>query len=515
MNTSNRPIRPAPPLRRLALAAFAAAALVAAGAPRTVLAVDDVVQNPGNGHWYKYVDVAPAADWGTCRSAAESAGGYLATVTTMAENDWIVQALGMASRAPAWLGGSDAAVEGTWLWDGGEVWDASNWAPGEPSDVSSTENWIAMAPDGTWTDETAAQTLSGCLFEWNSDPNAIPEPTPPAAPANLVAVYATGAGVRLTWDDASADETGFVIERMPAGFAFSLRKSVDAGVTTWTDYSLFPSETYTYRVAAVNAAGVSAYSNEASITTSAAEALPAPPKTPGAFAAAPNAAPAIELTWRDESDDETMFDLERAEGGGAFRRSTTLAAGTVAFTDGAVHPGWPYAYRIRALGLQGPSAFSNPVTATVPATLGVAMQSGALRHAGAAGRDTVRLVAALTLPSPAPGETLDPRVHGLAVQYGPVGAPVVRHIAADDAGWKMKVRRGALVKATWKSPAGEWPKLTVAVDVAKGRITLSAKRADFAADPAAEMRLLVACGTRCGGATQTWTQSKPGVLQLR
>jgi len=515
MSATIRSVTRAGSLRCLALAGLTGAALLAAGQPRAALAVDGVLQDPGTGHWFKYVDVAPPADWGTCRTAAESAGGYLATVTSIAENDWIVQALGMASRSPCWLGGSDSAAEGSWLWSGGEVWAVSNWAPGEPSDFSSTENWLAMAPDGTWTDETSAQALAGFIVEWNSDPNAPPEVFPPAAPTNLAAAYSAGSGVRLTWNDNSGDESSFVIERMPAGFAFSVRKSVDGDTATWTDFALFPSKTYTYRVAAVNEVGLSAYSNEVSVTTSASEAVPAPPISPSGLAAAPSAAPAIELAWSDNSEDETIFDLERAEGGASFDKSKTFPAGTVAFTDDAVHPGWPYAYRIRALGLQGPSAFSNTVTATVPATLGVAMQTGTLRHANSAGRDTVALVASLTLPAPSIGEALDPVANGLAFQYGPVGAPVARHIAANDPGWRVKLRRGTPVKASWKSPKGELPKLTVTVDLATGRIKLSAKRADFAADPTANMRLLVACGPRCGAAAAAWTPTKPGMLQLK
>jgi hypothetical protein len=71
------------------------------------------------------------------------------------------------------------------------------------------------------------------------------------------------------------------------------------------------------------------------------------------------------------------------------------------------------------------------------------------------------------------------------------------------------------VKASWKSPKGEFPKLAVTVDIATARITLSAKRADFAADQTANVRLLVACGARCGGTTAAWTPVKPGVLQLK
>lgn len=508
MSATNRSLPRAASFRNAALTALTAAALAVVGRPGDALAVDGTVFDPATGHWYAYVDATAPSNWSTCGAAAAAEGGYLATITSAEEQTWVAENLGIAGRPAAWLGATDTVTEGTWEWASGEVWTFSNWAAGEPSDAAGTENWLAIAPDGTWSDEPGTQTMWGYIVEWDTDPN----PQPPSAPTNLVATYTQGAGVSLTWNDTSSGEHGFTVERMAAGQSWSVRRTTDADVTTWTDFSLFPTTTYAYRVVASGPGGTSGYSNEVSITTSAGEALPPPPSAPSALAATTTPAPAVELTWRDNSDDETLFWLERAEGGAPFGRAATIPAGTAAFRDDDVHPGWPYAYRIRAVGLQGPSAFSGTVVATVPATLGVSMQSGTLKHSPSAGRDTVVLTASLTV---AAGEALDPVGHGIAVQYGPVGAPIARHIAANDPGWRVKIRRGTPVKATWKSPKGELPKLTVGVDIATGRIKLSAKRADFAADPTAAMRLLVACGSSCGGVTQTWTQGKPGVLQMR
>ena len=511
MTAPNRSFLRAASFRNAALAAFTAAALVVAGRPGDALAVDGAMFDPATGHWYAYVDAGAPSNWNTCAAAAAAEGGYLATITSAEEQTWVFDNLGVAGRPAAWLGATDTVTEGTWEWASGETWTFSNWAAGEPSDAAGTENWLAMASDGTWSDEPGTQSMWGYIVEWDADPN----PQPPTAPTNLVAVYAQGAGATLTWNDTSAGEHGFAVERIAAGQSWSVRSTTDADVTKWTDFSLVPTTTYTYRVAAFGPGGTSAYSNEVSITTSAGEALPPPPRAPSVLAATASPTPAIGLTWHDESDDETLFWLERAEGGAPFGRTATLPAGTAAFTDEEVHPGWPYAYRVRAMGLQGPSAFSNTVVATVPGTLGVSMQSGTLKHSSGAGRDSVALTASLTVAESVPGEALDPVGHGLSVQYGPVGAPIARHIAANDPGWKVKLRRGTPVKATWKSPKGELPKLAVTVDIATGRITLSAKRADFTADPAAAMRLLVACGARCGGNTATWMQRAPGTYQMK
>ena len=76
--------------------------------------------NAANGHWYAIND--HAVSWTQARAEALAAGGYLATVTSSAENVFVasllssyVGALGL-QNAYAYVGGSDAGVDGTWLW---------------------------------------------------------------------------------------------------------------------------------------------------------------------------------------------------------------------------------------------------------------------------------------------------------------------------------------------------------------------------------------------------------------
>jgi hypothetical protein len=497
--------------RRVVFLTFGAAALVVGACPEAARAVEDVVQNPGNGHWYKYVDASPAMDWNACRIAAESMGGRLAGVPSSAENDWILQTLVASTGKPAcWLGGDDAAAEGLWLWRDGSAFGFANWSPGEPSDVDGTENWLAMQTDGTWTDESATQTLSGYVVEWDSDPNAV---AIPQAPANLAASYVAGMGVTLTWNDSGTEEAGFVVERMLSGGSFAIRTNTEADVATWTDFALAPTQTYTYRVAAFNSAGTSAYSNEVSITTAAAEPEPAPPEAPSGLAALATPAPSVELSWADNSDDEMRFDLERAEGGAGFSRRANPASDAIGFTDGSVHPGWPYAYRVRALGATGASAYSNTVTVTVPATLGLTAPTGVLTHARKPSRDTLKLASAFTIGLP--GGSLDPVGAGLHMQVGPAAAPLAIEIGANDPGWKVKSRKGVPVKATWKTAKRVSPKVALTVDLARGTLVVTASGADFSADTSANVRLLVACGENCGAESATWAVRKPGVLQRK
>lgn len=88
---------------------------------------------------------------------------------------------------------------------------------------------------------------------------------PPAAPTNLAAKRLTGPRVRLTWRDNATNETGFVVERSDNGGAYFTLVTVGprffTGNVNFTDRTVMPGNHYTYRVAAVNEAGLSAYSN--------------------------------------------------------------------------------------------------------------------------------------------------------------------------------------------------------------------------------------------------------------
>ncbi len=94
-------------------------------------------------------------------------------------------------------------------------------------------------------------------------------PTPPSAPAGLFASAVSTSQIDLAWTDTSSDETGFTIDRSADGTNYTLIVTVGTDTTSYSDTGLAANTPYDYRVAAVNAAGVSDYS-VASATTQAA-----------------------------------------------------------------------------------------------------------------------------------------------------------------------------------------------------------------------------------------------------
>ncbi|MBB3700096.1 fibronectin type III domain-containing protein [Flammeovirga yaeyamensis] len=106
-----------------------------------------------------------------------------------------------------------------------------------------------------WEDATQAQS-GGCT---ETPP---PEETAPNAPSSLNASEITTNSVILNWVDNSADEQQFVIYRDNTPTA-----TLGANVTTYSDNSLQPNQTYQYYVVAENGSLISDQSNVVSVTT--------------------------------------------------------------------------------------------------------------------------------------------------------------------------------------------------------------------------------------------------------
>ena len=142
----------------------------------------------GNGHLYEAVAAQPGISWTQARNAAELAGGYLVTLTSQAENDFVFGLVdndiywyhGINLRGP-WIGGfqpqGSPEPDGNWQWVTGESFDFQNWNIGQPNEFNwNNENSIHLGNQATrtsdWNDVPADfAEIQSYVIEY------VPEPT--------------------------------------------------------------------------------------------------------------------------------------------------------------------------------------------------------------------------------------------------------------------------------------------------------------------------------------------------
>jgi hypothetical protein len=142
---------------------------------RTVPVLAGPIVNPANGHLYFLL---PEDTWTNSEAMAESLGGTLAIIDKQAENDWIYGTFGKFGGLlrNLWIGCSDAAVEGTWVWVSGQPLTYSNWAAvsGEPNNSGGDENCGQIFPPGDAAGRASFWNDISCNVQINGVVEVIP-----------------------------------------------------------------------------------------------------------------------------------------------------------------------------------------------------------------------------------------------------------------------------------------------------------------------------------------------------
>lgn len=145
------------------------------------------VEQGGNGNRYQWVQRPQGITWEQASSQAIAAGGWLATITSSAENGFVYSRLGgnqgfwrnglNGTTLGPWIGGLQPAnsVEplGGWQWVTNEAFGFANWAAGEPNNLPNASNedrihYFSLGPipaANTWNDLPGSALLSGYVIE--------------------------------------------------------------------------------------------------------------------------------------------------------------------------------------------------------------------------------------------------------------------------------------------------------------------------------------------------------------
>jgi streptogramin lyase len=136
------------------------------------------IRNDRNGHVYQrlttpctIIDAVPIS--GTLQIAG--ATGYVATVTSASEEEFVRRHLGGDMIRNHWLGAQQipgsSEPDGGWSWLTNEPWDYANWAPGQPDNSNGNDSHVVISGDvssplGTWDDQTPFHAGGGFIVEY-------------------------------------------------------------------------------------------------------------------------------------------------------------------------------------------------------------------------------------------------------------------------------------------------------------------------------------------------------------
>ena len=224
---------------------------------------------------------------------------------------------------------------------------------GGRSATSGIENGTGtLARQYSFNGSPLLQSNSAILFRPEGGVSA------PSAPSNLSASAASMSQINLTWNDNSANENGFEIQRSTNSFSTFSTFTVGAGVRTYSDSGLTSGTSYSYRVRAFNDGGNSGFSNQVSATTL------IQPIAPSGLTTSVASSSQINLSWTDNSTNETGFSIERRTGSDAYSQIAQVGANTRTFSNVNLSGGTEYTYRVVAFNGAGNSSYSNEATAT-------------------------------------------------------------------------------------------------------------------------------------------------------
>ena len=166
-----------------------------------------------------------------------------------------------------------------------------------------------------------------------------PDVTPPTAPASLTAVAASSSQVNLTWTAATDDVgvTGYVLSRN------GVQIKQLTGLT-YSDTGLALGITYTYAIAAVDAAGNVGPATTVTATTVDLTA----PTAPASFTAVAASSSQVNLTWTAATDDVGVTGYVLSRNGVQIKQLTGLTYSDTGLTSGA-----SYTYAIAAVDAAG------------------------------------------------------------------------------------------------------------------------------------------------------------------
>lgn len=254
---------------------------------------------------------------------------------------------------------SDSETELTWTYPSSNKIPESNYQTviERRSEGSNTWQTIATVPgnESSYTDTGLAEaskyfyriravtSVSAIYLYYPATSSGQLVTTLLKAPQNVQAVVLSTASVKITWDDVSAKETGYRVERRKGNGYYVHIGSTKANETSFIDKSAENGQLYTYRVVPFSSSYRGAYSEEVTI----------PFLFPVDFDITETYSTQMILSWKYPGEgyisaDNSVVIIERREASSSqWEEIHTTRPGQTEYTDNDLIPGTKYYYRIK------------------------------------------------------------------------------------------------------------------------------------------------------------------------
>ena len=204
-------------------------------------------------------------------------------------------------------------------------------------------------------------SIFSCTRDWNNptDANGSIDPAD-WGPQNFTAQTVNTDQIKLNWDyESDVDIDGFILWRQKTGDSSpSELEEVSKFIRTYTDVNAGVNITYDYKIVSNIEETLS---DEKTLRYTAGFTINAPSN----LQTSKLSDTSLQLTWTDNSNNESGFEIERKTGTSNWVTLTTKNANVISHTDVGLTIDETYSYRVKATHSYGDSDWSEEVTETI------------------------------------------------------------------------------------------------------------------------------------------------------
>lgn len=228
--------------------------------------------------------------------------------------------------------------------------------------LCSNSNESACGENACQEDTTRVNWVNNdIILEWDSTKYWQPRTTvAPPDPVSLVVDSISDHVVRLKWEHTGDIADRFIIHRKTETTEFSAYRVVHEASRMFVDRGVKDSTLYSYRIKACRDNMCSEYSNTATDSTSGVVRVIAPNQ----LKAEAIEGGIININWRDNSDNEDGFVVERGASEDSFEELVQLESNISSYSDTDLQDSLIYYYRVKAIRNQIGSKYTNMASDT-------------------------------------------------------------------------------------------------------------------------------------------------------